>query len=118
MAHFVIGATTGPTDPTKAMLPFILAASALQDGDSVTLMLFHDAVHMGTEGVAKEVVPFGPPQRFEEVAGHDNATVYVCKPCATSRRISEAMLHERISFAGMNEFHAAAKRDDARVVTF
>src|SRR6266550_6752669 len=41
--HFVISGTWGPTDPTRAMLPFIFAASAVQDGDTVTLMLFHDA---------------------------------------------------------------------------
>jgi hypothetical protein len=45
--HFVISGTWGPTDPTRAMLPFIFAASAVQDGDTVTLMLFHDAVFMG-----------------------------------------------------------------------
>lgn len=38
--HFVISATYGPTDPTRAMLPFIFAASAVQTGDQVTLMLF------------------------------------------------------------------------------
>lgn len=42
--HFVISATYGPTDPTRAMPPFIFAATALQDGDKVTLMLFTDAV--------------------------------------------------------------------------
>ena len=38
--HFAISGTWG--DPTRAMLPFVFAASALQDGDSVTLMLSHD----------------------------------------------------------------------------
>jgi hypothetical protein len=33
------------------MLPFLFAASALQAGDSVTLMLFHDAVLMAVDGV-------------------------------------------------------------------
>ena len=42
--HFVISATYGPTDPTRAMLPYIFATSALQDGDKVTMMLFADAV--------------------------------------------------------------------------
>ena len=28
--HFAISASWGPTDPTRAMLPFIFAASALQ----------------------------------------------------------------------------------------
>src|SRR6266508_4851837 len=48
--HFAISATWGPTDPTRAMLPFIFAASAVQAGDRVTLMLFHDAVIAAVEG--------------------------------------------------------------------
>jgi len=45
--HWVTSGSFGPTDPTRAMLPFLFAASALQAGDSVTLMLFHDAVPDG-----------------------------------------------------------------------
>ena len=45
--HFVISATWGPTDPTRAMLPFVFAASAMQADDEVTLMLFHDALSHG-----------------------------------------------------------------------
>src|SRR3984893_5296145 len=55
--HFVISGTWGPTDPTRAMLPFIFAASAVQDGDTVTLMLFHDAVLMAVEGAGAKLVP-------------------------------------------------------------
>jgi len=32
--HFAISGTWGPTDPTRAMLPFIFAASAVQAGDA------------------------------------------------------------------------------------
>ena len=39
--HFIISGTWGPTDPTRAMLPFIFAASAVQDGDTVTLNSMH-----------------------------------------------------------------------------
>lgn len=116
--HFAISATWGPTDPTRAQLPFIFAASALQAGDSVTLMLFHDAVHMATEGTAAKVVPIGPPQRYEEVVSHANAKVLVCKPCAEVRKIGEAALDKRVAMAGMNEFHAAAAKENARVVSF
>ena len=42
MHFFAISASWGPTDPTRAMLPFIFSASALQVQDKVTLMLFHD----------------------------------------------------------------------------
>ncbi|HEX4984754.1 MAG TPA: DsrE family protein [Burkholderiales bacterium] len=116
--HFAISATWGPTDPTRAQLPFIFAASALQAGDSVTLMLFHDAVHMATEGSASKVVPFGPPQRYEEVVGHRNAKVLVCRPCAEVRQIGAGALDKRVAMAGMNEFHAAASQDATRVVAF
>jgi predicted peroxiredoxin len=116
--HFAISATWGPTDPTRAHLPFIFATSALQAGDSVTLMLFHDAVHMATEGTAAKVVPIGPPPRYEEVVSHPNARVLVCKPCAEVRKIGEAALDKRVTMAGMNDFHAAAAREGARVVGF
>lgn len=116
--HFAISATWGPTDPTRAALPFIFAASALQAGDTVTVMLFHDSVHMAMQGTAGKIVPFGPPPRFEEVLSHASANVLVCKPCATARYLSEANLDKRVTMAGMNEFHAAAARENARVVCF
>jgi hypothetical protein len=58
-----------PTDPTRAMLPFIFAASAVQDGDTVTLMLFHDAVLMAVDGAGAKLVPVGPPNRCYSSAG-------------------------------------------------
>ena len=44
--HFAISTSWGPTDTTRAMLPFIFAASALQVNDKVTIMLFQDSVHL------------------------------------------------------------------------
>ena len=116
--HFAISSTSGPMDPTRAALPFVFAASALQAGDSVTIMLFHDAVHLATKGTAAKIVPFGAPQRFEEVVSHAKAEVLVCKPCAQVRQLSEANLDKRTKMAGMNEFHAAASRENARIISF
>jgi predicted peroxiredoxin len=116
--HFAISSTWGPTDPTRAALPFIFAASALQAGDSVTIMLFHDAVNLAAAGTAEKLVPFGPPQRFEEVVAHPNARVIACRPCVEVRQIPESGLDKRIALGGMNEFHAAAAKDGARVVAF
>ena len=59
--HFVISATYGPTDPTRAMLPFIFAASAVQSGDQVTLMLFADSVLMAVEGCGASSCRSGRP---------------------------------------------------------
>ena len=61
--HFAISSSFGPTDPTRAMLPFIFAASALQAGDRVTLMLFHDAVLLAVEGMGAKLVPVEPLRR-------------------------------------------------------
>jgi hypothetical protein len=55
--HFVISGTWGPTDPTRAMLPFIFAASTVREGDTVTLMLFHDSVLMAVDGAGAKLVP-------------------------------------------------------------
>jgi sulfur relay (sulfurtransferase) complex TusBCD TusD component (DsrE family) len=100
------------------MLPFIFAASALQAGDGVTIMLFHDAVLMAVEGAGAKLVPVGLPNRYEEVAAHANATLWACKPCVDARGLAAASLDKRIKLGGMNEFHAAAKTPDTRVVSF
>ena len=43
------------------MLPFLFAAPAVQAGDSVTWMLFHDAVLMAVDGVGKTLVALATP---------------------------------------------------------
>jgi tRNA 2-thiouridine synthesizing protein D len=116
--HFVISATWGPTDPTRALLPFIFAASALQAGDAVTLMLFHDAVYMAVEGAGAKLVPVGPPNRFEDVAANAKATLWACKPCIDVRGLAGAALDRRIRLGGMNDFHAAARQADARIINY
>ena len=116
--HYAISTTWGPTDTTRASLPFIFAASALQAGDSVMIMLFHDAVTVAVKGAHEQMKPFGPPPRFEEVFSHVNAEVVVCKPCADARGIAEDMLIANCRLGGMNDFHEHVSRDDCKTITF
>jgi sulfur relay (sulfurtransferase) complex TusBCD TusD component (DsrE family) len=116
--HYVIPATWGPTDTTRASLPFIFAASALQAGDSVMIMLFHDAVTIAVEGAHPKMVPFGPPQRFDEVISNPDAKIVICKPCAEARGIGEEMLMANCTMGGMNDFHEQTSRTDSKVVAF
>lgn len=116
--HFAITSTWGPTDTTRASLPFIFAASALQAGDTVMIMLFHDAVTVAVNGAAKKMVPFGPPPRFEEVLAHPNAKVLVCKPCADARGITADMLEKNLTFAGMNDLYQEVARPDCKAMNF
>ncbi|HYK78659.1 MAG TPA: DsrE family protein [Micropepsaceae bacterium] len=118
MVHFAISGTWGPTDPTRAMLPFLLTASAAQAGDSITLMLFHDAVLLAVQDRGKTLVPVGPPNRYEEVAAHPNVALWACRPCVEARGIAPASLDPRVKLGGMNDFHAAMKQPDARVINF
>lgn len=116
--HYVISATWGPTDTTRASLPFIFAASALQAGDSVMIMLFHDAVTIAVDGSYEKMVPCGPPQRFGEVFSNSNAEVLVCKPCAEARGINEDMLIDNCRMAGMNDYHEHVSRSGSKAVSF
>jgi predicted peroxiredoxin len=116
--HYAISTTWGPTDTTRASLPFIFAASALKAGDSIMIMLFHDAVTIAVEGAAAKLVPFGPPQRFEEVFAHPRAKIIVCQPCAEARGITPEMLLKKCSIGGMNDFYNHAARTDCKTVTF
>jgi tRNA 2-thiouridine synthesizing protein D len=116
--HYAISTTWGPTDSTRASLPFIFAASALQAGDTVMIMLFHDAVTIAVEGAHEKIVPVGPPPRFEEVFSHAGAEVIVCKPCAEARGIGEGSLVANSRFGGMNDYHAHVKREDGKAVCF
>jgi predicted peroxiredoxin len=116
--HYAISTTWGPTDTTRASLPFIFAASALQAGDTVMIMLFHDSVTVAVKGSKEQMKPVGPPQRFDEVIEHANAEIIVCKPCAAARGITEGMLADNCRFGGMNDFHAHASRDDCKIVSF
>jgi len=116
--HCVLSTTWGPTDTTRASLPFIFAASALQAGDTVMIMLFHDAVTIAVKGSYQKMVPFGPPPRFDEVFSNPKAEILVCKPCAEARGITEDMLVARCRFGGMNDFYAHVSRPDARSITF
>ena len=103
--HYVIPAAWGSTDTTRASLPFIFAASALQAGDSVMIMLFHDGVTIALEGANQKMVPFGPPQRFDEVIPNPNVKILACKPCAEGRGIDEGMLMANCTMGGMNDLH-------------
>ena len=82
-------------------------------------MLFHDVVHLASKGLAKDIVPFGSPQRFEEVIKDDaNAKVLICKPCAEARKIYQEHCLDKIIFGGMNDFHKACSLPDTRIISY
>jgi tRNA 2-thiouridine synthesizing protein D len=97
------------------MLPFIFAATAQKEGDKVTLILFTDSVFAGVDGAAVKLVPVGPPNKYEDVVDHPNATVLACKPCLEASGLGPASLYKRVKLGGMNDFHAAAKSEGTAI---
>jgi sulfur relay (sulfurtransferase) complex TusBCD TusD component (DsrE family) len=116
--HYAISTTWGPTDTTRASLPFLFAATALDAGDSVMIMLFHDAVMVAIRGTHEKLVPVGPAPAFSRVLADENAEVLVCKPCAEARGIGEDALAARCRFAGMKDLHDHASRENCKVIAF
>ena len=80
-------------------------------------MLFHDAVLMAVDGVGKTLVAVGPPNRYEEIAGHANVTLWACRPCVEALGLAAGSLDRRVKPGGMNDFQAAAKGPEAKVVS-
>ena len=116
--HFAITTTWGPTDTTRAALPFIFASSAIAAGDTAMIMLFNDSVIVAVEGTYEGMIPVGPTERFAEVFAHPNAEIVVSKSCADARGITADMLVKNCRFGGMNDFHAHVALDDCKAVSF
>jgi len=116
--HYAISTTWGPSDTTRAGIPFIFASTALNAGDTVTLILFHDAVTIAQAGAHEYIVPCGPPAKFAQVFAHENADVIVCRPCAQVRGITEDQLVANSRMGGMDDFYQAVAREDCKPITF
>jgi predicted peroxiredoxin len=116
--HYAIATTWGPTDTTRAALPFTFASMALKAGDTVMIMLFHDAVTIAVKGAHEKMMPAGPPPRFAEVFSHANSEIVVCKACAMVRGITEDGLTANCRFGGMDAYHDHVSRDDCKAVSF
>jgi tRNA 2-thiouridine synthesizing protein D len=70
------------------------------------------------KGAHLKMVPFGPPQKFEEVFSNSNAELIVCKPCVEVRGITKDMLLDECIIGGMNDFHEHVSRPDCKAVCF
>ncbi|MDQ2076779.1 DsrE family protein [Marinimicrobium sp. ABcell2] len=116
--HYAISTTWGPSDTTRAAIPFIFAATALEAGDTVTMILFHDAVSIAVPGAHERIVPCGPPAKFKEVFESNNVDVIVCKPCADVRGITEADLPSNCRMGGMGDFYKQVSREDCKPIAF
>jgi predicted peroxiredoxin len=59
MATILVHLTTGPENPTKAALAFLVAKTAVDEGHEVTLFLAGDSVQLLRESVLDSLVGLG-----------------------------------------------------------
>jgi predicted peroxiredoxin len=59
MATILIHVTTGPENPTKAALAFLVAKAAVDEGHEVSLFLAGDSVQLLRDGVLDSLVGLG-----------------------------------------------------------
>lgn len=59
MARFLYFSTPGSDDPTRAVMPFVLANGAIEAGHQADIALAGEAVYLMKEAIADAVVPVG-----------------------------------------------------------
>ncbi len=92
----VVVVTTGPEDPEKATIPFMVASAALAMDVQVTMVLQGKGVLTATKGVYEHIISPGLKPLKELVEGFIpmGGKILVCIPCIEERKISKEDLVE------------------------
>ena len=106
MTKIVISSSRGTDDPTMATLPFLAAKVAKEQGNEVTLWLQNEAVIVAKKGVADSIQGTGIPALKDVLQAviESKTEIWVCTPCAASRKIDENDFVNNASLKGMDDF--------------
>lgn len=97
MKRFLVHVHTGPQDPTKAALAFLVAATALRQGHSVTLFLAGDGVGLLTADALGSIEGRGTGRlraHFDEILAR-GGRFYLSGMSARARGLGEELLANR-----------------------
>lgn len=94
MAKILVHITHGPEHPTRAVLDFLVARSALDEGHTVSMFLAGDAVQLLRESVIESLVGLGTGRLRDHYDALAAAGVrfYLSGMSAKSRGLTEADL--------------------------
>jgi uncharacterized protein len=94
MAKLLVHLTSGPENPTKAALGFLVAKAAVDEGHEVSLFLAGDAVQLLRDATLDALVGVGTGSLRESydavVAG--GARIYASRMSSNARALGEAEL--------------------------
>jgi predicted peroxiredoxin len=115
----VVKLTVGAESPEKANQAFMVAATALASGASVSLWLTGEATWFGVPGRAEALeLPQATPLadlRDTVLAG---GTLTVCTQCAARRAIAEGDLVDGVRIAGATSFVEEALTEGAQALVY
>lgn len=79
MGKIVCIGTYATDDPTRATMPFIAAAGALESGHSPLIVLMGEAAYLLKEGVAETIhgIGFPPLSKFISKMKENNVPFYI-----------------------------------------
>src|SRR5919106_6897838 len=94
MAKILVHVTTGPENPTKAALAFLVAKAAVDEGHEVTMFLAGDSVQLLREGVLDSLVGLGTGSLREsyDAVVASGARMYASGMSSNARGVGETDL--------------------------
>ncbi len=86
----VIVTTTGPENPEKATLPFVIATAAQTVDTNVVVILQSSAVLLAKKGIAEHALAPGlmPVKKLMDTYVELGGELLLCSPCIKERNIS------------------------------
>lgn len=102
MSHMMFMASHGADAPERAIVPWIMAATAAVSGQQVTVVCTADAVRVGIPGWAEDVETDGMPvleDLFRQVTAA-GGEVWLCSACTTKRGITGDDVREGATIVG------------------
>jgi len=97
MAKILIHVTTGPDDPTKAALSFLVAKTALSEGNEVSLFLAGESVRLLSDDTLNSVEGIGTgklKEHFDAIVS-SGGKFYLSGMSAKARGFDDSLLEGR-----------------------
>jgi predicted peroxiredoxin len=120
MAKILMHVTTGPENPTKAALAFLVAKAAVEEGHEVSMFLAGDASQLLRVAVLVSLVGLGTGSLREsyDAVVASGATLYASGMSSKARGVGEADLEGKpVELAMPNRLVQLAVESD-RVLTY
>ena len=120
MSSLLIHITTGPNDPTRAALGFLVAKTAAEEGHEVNMFLAGDAVQLIRDSVLDNLVGLGTGKIREhyDAIVQKNVALYLYGMSCVSRGITDKDLENKPAEKAMPNVLVQLTMDADKVLTY